>query len=105
MFDKIRGNPRFVPEFGFYEGWMTPLKWNWRTHALKIECDDKLVIITYEPGDYLLLKEFTTVNGKVIQHEFIAKDLNYVERLLRNCRVEFVRKDKIDEVVTKLLYV
>ena len=95
LFDKLKGNPRFAPELGsFWEGWMTPLKWNWRTHVIRISCKGgkTLLFLRYVPGDYVevIHKRFGFIVTKTLS---TPDDFANVEELLKRCEAIFVTKD------------
>jgi hypothetical protein len=100
--DELRGNPRFVPEWGLWEGWFIPLKYNWKTHALKIGCCDWTVgsqripvkiFITYEPGDFLRVY-FTKKRSHILAESW---EFELVEKMLDKCNVTFVTKEEMEK--------
>jgi hypothetical protein len=104
--DELRNNPKFVPEWGLWEGWFTPLKYNWETHALKIECVDWKVgshsvpvkiFITYEPGDFLRV-HFSKSRSHILTESW---EFELVEKMLDKCNVMFVTKEEMARELTE----
>jgi len=89
---ELRENPRFLPELGsVWEGWFTPLKWAWKTHAVQIDCDGyKPVWITYEAGDFLRI---TFSHGG--SHILSGPEFEIIEKMLKECDVRFVRREEV----------
>lgn len=94
-FAELRENPRFLPELGTWEGWFTPLKWAWKTHAVRIDCEPYgPVWITWEPGDWLRI----TFNDGSSHTLSLFWEFELIEKMLKECDVKFVRKEEIGNV-------
>jgi len=90
-YEELSKNPRFLPELGSYEGWLTPLRYAWKSHRLKIEHPQLgTLYVEYEPEDELWLKDDKGITDKRLVESW---EFYWLQMMLKKDEVEFVRKE------------
>jgi len=89
----LKKNPRFLPELGSWEGWLTPLRYAWKTHRLRIDHPELgPTFISYKPTDRFFV-EFQNLSDE--QSFTVTEQWHYelLRKWLERYEVEFVRRN------------
>jgi len=83
--------PRFVPELGAWEGWLTPLKWFNQTNLLSITYHNKRYYLEWLKGDELMIYWMEKQKWKKRLFDY-TRDYEFFHKAIVEGEVKFVTK-------------